>query len=155
MMKGRDYLLAELLHCGSLELKLLDDVGYDWCDIIEGYDGFLHGPSRRKRVKDVGLNYVMWLVFQYGKERIDNAVSDRICELEAIPNERELDEDEEKELKALSTLNPFEDIESSQNCLDTHVWFEQNGRIYREYLSEALDEFAEGTGFEIGGCGEG
>lgn len=153
-MNGRDYLLTDLLRCGSLDLKLLDDVGYDWCDIIVDYEGLFYALKECQKRKEVGLNHVMWLVVEYGKEKLEEAINDRICELEAIPNERELDENEEKELKALNTLNPYEDVESSHNCLDTHVWFEQNGRVYKEYLSEALDEFANGTGFNIEGCGE-
>ena len=78
-------------------------------------------------------------------------MDDRICELEASSNEWELDADEEEELSALRALNPEEDIDSYHNFVDTHVWFENNADVYHTYMQEALDNFAEGTGFEIEG----
>lgn len=147
MVSNREDFLMTILNCGILDLKLIDGVGYDWCDILDGEvlgelfgDGSLHRES---------LNYIMRRVVDFGIEQITTAVSDRICEIEAITNERELDNDEEKELEVLRSLNPDEDIESYHNFIDTHVWFEKNGDAYRTYLEEALDDFAQGTGFEI------
>lgn len=37
----------------------------------------------------------------------------------------------------------------SDAIMDTHVWFEQNKGIYQEYLQDALEAFAEGTGFDL------
>lgn len=138
-----------LLNCGILDLKLIDGVGYEWCDILDG-------EVLREMIADGGrqretLNYLMRRVVEFGVDQITTAVADRICELEAIPNERELDDDEESELEALRALNPEEDIESYHNYIDTHVWFKNNGGVYRAYLQEALDDFADGTGFEIVG----
>lgn len=138
MATNRDWLLMELLHCREYDLSLLDNVGYDLCDIIETDSTF-----------PFDLNYVMRQVFELGYSQIAQAVNDRICELEAISNERELEEDEELELSELRTLEPSEDFESFHNYIDTHVWCERNKEIYKKYLSEALDDFAEGTGFEI------
>lgn len=140
MVKGKDDLLMQLLRCGSLDLALIDDVGYDFCDILEYCDG-------AEWVVSVGLNGVMRLVFEYGFEQIAKAINDRIEELE---NE-DLDEDGEKELSALRVLNPDDDMETYHNYLDTHVWCKEHYDTYRKYLSEALDDFAEGTGFDIGG----
>ena len=138
-----------LLNCGVLDLKLIDGVGYEWCDILDGetLGEMLSDGSRQRET----LNYIMRRVVEFGIDQLTTAVADRICELEAIPNERELDADEEEELEALRTLNPEEDIESYHNFIDTHVWFENNAAVYRTYLQEALDDFTEGTGFEIGG----
>lgn len=148
MISGnRDYLLMELLGCGSLDLRLVDAVGYDWCDVIS--DEVAEHIVSSKRNGVVGVNILMRAVVEYGIQQIEEAVDDRICELEAIPNERELDENEEAELKALMALNPDEDIQSYHNCIDTYVRFEQNAEVYREYMSDALDDFAEGTGFQI------
>lgn len=140
MVSSREDFLMNLLNCGVLDLKLIDDVGYDWCDILSD------GSGQRET-----LNYIMRRVVEFGIDQLTTAVADRICELEAIPDERELDVDEEEELEALRTLNPEEDIESYHNFIDTHVWFENNADVYRTYLQEALDDFTEGTGFEIGG----
>lgn len=149
MVSSREDFLMNLLNCGVLDLKLIDDVGYDWCDILDGemLGEMLSDGSRQRET----LNYIMRRVVEFGIDQLTTAVADRICELEAITNERELDVDEEEELEALRTLNPEEDIESYHNFIDTHVWFENNADVYRTYLQEALDDFVEGTGFEIGG----
>lgn len=149
MVSSREDFLMNLLNCGVLDLKLIDGVGYDWCDILDGEtlgEMLSDGSGRRET-----LNYIMRRVVEFGTDQLTTAVADRICELEAITNERELDADEEEELEALRTLNPEEDIESYHNFIDTHVWFENNADVYRTYLQEALDDFTEGTGFEIGG----
>lgn len=138
MKTNRDWLLMELLHCGEYDLSLLDDVGYDWCDIIS-----------TDREFTFNINGLMRQVFDYGLSQIEQAVNDRICELEAIPNERELEEDEEQELAELRTLEPYDDFESFHNCIDTHIWCEKHKEIYKKYMQEALDSFADGTGFEI------
>ena len=149
MLSSREDFLMNLLNCGSLDLKLIDDVGYDWCDILdsETLGEMLSSESGQHET----LNYIMRRVVDFGIEQITTAVDDRICELKAIQNEWELDADEEKELSAIRALNPEEDIDSYHNFIDTHVWFRSNADVYRTYLQEALDDFAEGTGFEIEG----
>lgn len=147
MISSRDDFLMSLLNCGSLDLRLIDNVGYDWSDILDSdVIGEMFNDSGCRRQT---FNYIMRQVVEFGIDQIDTAVNDRICELEAIPNERELDEDEEVELKALRTLNPQEDINSYHNCVDTYVWFENNADVYCAYLEETLDAFKIGTGFEI------
>lgn len=84
-------------------------------------------------------------------EDLETAVNDRICELEAIPNERELDEDEEHELEQLRLLEPDEDVGGFFNYLDTHAYFEKNEEIYRAYLPEALEAFEDNTGLRLEG----
>ena len=149
MISSRDDFLMNILHCGVLDLRLIDDFGYDWCDILdsETLGEMLSSGSRQHEI----LNYLMRQVVDFGIEQITTAVDDRICELEASSNEWELDADEEEELSALRALNPEEDIDSYHNFVDTHVWFENNADVYHTYMQEALDNFAEGTGFEIEG----
>lgn len=149
MISSRDDFLINILHCEVWGLRLIDDVGYNWCDILdsETLGKMLSGGSRQRDT----LNYLMRRVVEFGINQITTAVDDRICELEAIPNDRELDADEEKELSALCALNPEEDIDSYHNFVNTHVWFENNADVYHTYMQEALDNFAEGTGFEIEG----
>lgn len=141
-MTGAESVLCEMFSCGSLDLKMLDDVVYDWGKVLDQADW----PRA-----DIDFNILMRGVIDLGIIEIRDAVGNRIAELEAIAfNERDLDSDEEEELMELRNLDPDKDIDSFHNCLDTHVWFEKNGDIYRRYLSDALDEFAENTGFEIG-----
>ena len=144
---SRDCLLAELLGCGFDDLHMLEDVTYDWCDILHNdWEGLFDELYKCCKVGNIGLNYIMRLVVRYGAEQMDQAVQDRVCELEAIPNERELDEDEETKLTQLQTLNPLQDIRGYYNGLDTHVWFEQNRDIYCRYFKDAMKAFEDGTG---------
>lgn len=140
-MSGTERLLCELLSCGSEDLSLLEDVGYDWGDVLEQLD-WLDGEG-------FGFNRLISAVFDVGIIRIRGAVDDRVCELETISNERELCGDEVEELRCLRLLEPDNDIRSYLNCLDTHIWFEKNGELYQMYLAHALDSFADNTGFEI------
>lgn len=139
-MTGTERMLTALFQCGTEDLRLLNDVQYDWEDVFDfdefGFDG-------------LNINYVMRRVFEIGFGDILEARDDRICELEAIPNERELDEDEEEELRLLRNLKPYEDFSSYHNFLDTHVYCDAHGATYKNYLSDALDRFEEDTGFYI------
>lgn len=141
MTAARDNALMALLNCGDWDLQLIDDVHYDWRDILSFRDGWDWPAS---------INTLMQYVVDYGVAQLQTAISDRICELEAIPNERELDDEEEEELRSLRVLNPDDDIDCFFNCvLDTHIWFANHGDVYREYLPDALEAFADGTGLEI------
>lgn len=139
-MTGRESLLTAILDCGTADLSLLDDVQYDWGDIFKRLEDDAHD-----------LNSVMREVFQVGYEDIQVAVDDRICELEAIElNGRELDDDEADELALLRELDASEDFDSFHNYLDTHVWCRNHADTYKKYMTEALEEFEENTGFCIG-----
>lgn len=142
-MSAKENLLLTLLGCGTADLEMLDDVHYDFDEVIDQLDGM--------PIQEAGFNGLMRAVVSVGIIHIREAVDDRICELEAIPNERELDEDEEHELAALRALDPDDDIRSYHNCLDTSAWFERNGEIYREYLGDAIDSFEENTGICLTG----
>lgn len=147
MITSREDFLMTLLNCGSLDLKLIDDVGYDWCDIL-GTD-VAEGLLACKMHKISGINYIMRQVFDFGLSQIENAIDERIECLRETQENYGISDEQKKELRALEKLNVWEDLESYHNCIDTHVWFNKNGKIYRKYLSEALDSFADGTGFEI------
>lgn len=136
MISNRDYFLMTVLDCGQNDLSLLDDVNYDWGDILEDGISDLHS-----------INDVMRAVFEYGVFKINDALVDRISDLSA--REKELDIEEKKELADLRTLVPNKDIRSYHNCLDTNVWVESHGTVYRKYLSDALEDFKYGTGFSI------
>lgn len=137
MMTGREAFLTHILDCGTADLSLLDGVNYDWNDIM--WEPF----------ENLDFCNVMYAVFQYGFGEIENAVNERIRELEVIASERLLDNTEEKELSKLRGLSPRDDFTSYHNYLDTHVYCEKHGRTYIEYMSEALEEFEENTGFNI------
>lgn len=143
MISSRDDLLMNLLGCGSLDLGVVDKVGYDFCDVLERLDGL--------SIQDVGFNGLMRAVVEFGIIEIREWLDERIKELEGYWLARTLGDGEEEEMEKLKMLNPDEDIQSFHNFLDTHVWFERNGHIYRRYLREAIADFEEGTGLHITG----
>ena len=148
MITSREDFLMTLLNCGSLDLKLIDDVGYDWCDILN--DEFLdYIVELRKHKTGPIINDVMRSVFEYGISQIENAIDSRITYLRDTREDYGLSDEQAEELKQLEKIDVWEDIESYHNCIDTSIWFSKNSEIYKKYLSEKLDDFAEGTGFEI------
>ena len=86
MRDGKDRLLLELLNCGVDDLVMLDDVNYSWHQILDGE--ILADIFNERRMKLNAFNDIMRAAVGYGIYRIGLAASDRICELEAIPNER-------------------------------------------------------------------
>lgn len=140
MMTNQNIVLMAVLECGTMDLGVLDGIEYDLEDIVD--DLLAEG------IKPT-LNAITDRVFYMGAAELGQYLSDRICELEAIPNERDLGDEEEAELAALHTLNVDEDIEWYCNCLDTHIWFSQHEDVYRKYLPEAVEAVEENMGFEF------
>lgn len=138
MRTNRDWLLMELLHCGEYDLSLLDNVGYDWCDVLELDSTF-----------QFDINFVMARVFDFGFSKIENAIEQRKFYLTDTRDKYGISDEQKAELEALEKLEPFEDFQTYHNYIDTHVWCERNKEIYKKYLDEAIDDFGDGTGFEI------
>ena len=134
----RDDLLMAMLGCGLYDLSLIDDVNYDNCDVLEQCG--TTAPSFR--------DYIV-AAFELGIRDIEQARDDRLCELEAITDVRDLDPEEEQEKAALEELSPAADIGWYFNYLDTHVYFTDNEDVYQTFLPDALDKFCYYTGFEI------
>lgn len=145
-VNAKENLLLALLGCGTLDLDMLDDVKYDFDDIIDQLDG--------QPIQEVGFNGLMRAVVDVGIIHIREALEEKLAELHGYRDEEVMTEADEEELKALEQLDPDNDIRSYHNCLDTHVWFEHNGGAYRRYLQEAVDSFEENTGLCIGGDDE-
>ena len=142
MADWKDALLCSAINCSYDDLTLLEDCKYDFNEMI---------AVCIVRWGGLNFNTLTRVMFDFGLRDIEQYINDRICELEAIANERQLDEDEEFKLEALRKLNPFVDINSVHNCIDTTIWIdnEESKKTYAMYLSEALDHFYEMTGFEI------
>ena len=144
MNDWKEDLLAAILDCGYADLYLLEDCRYDLCEIVE---------ECRMNFGKLDINLLVRIMFEYGLRDIETAINDRICELESVENERNLDEDERVELESLRVLDPFENIESFHNYIDTSIWVSREGNkreIYKRYLQDSLDRFEEMTGFQIG-----
>ena len=127
--------MCAALRCGTLDLHLLDYIGYDWEDVLDRIDWF-----------DYGFNDVMRAVFDLGIIDIREEVENRIFELKSFDDRTE---EEEEEFAALLKLDPDNDFHSYHNYMDTSIWCEHHGDIYDKYMQEALDTFEMRTGFHI------
>lgn len=137
-MSGAESFLCEILSCGTADLEMLDDIEFNWDEVLYQIDWPQYG---------LDFNDIMRGVFACGIIRIENEINCRICDLERNCS----GEEEEEELVALKLLNPNEDITAYFNCLDTHVYLRENEEIYRRYLEYELNNFYNNTGFEIEG----
>lgn len=148
MSDWREDLLTVILDCGYGDLYLLENCQYDMEEIIE---------ECIATFGNIKINNLVRIMFDFGLRDIETARDDRICEIEAIQNERELDEEEREDLEALKQLEPFEDICSFHNYIDTHIWIDNDSKrpVYEKHLSDALKRFTDMTGFTIGNLGDG
>lgn len=95
------------------------------------------------------LSAIMHAVFDLGKDRLNEAIGERIDYLEDTKKTYGISDEQETELEELKELDPYEDLEEYHNYIDTHIWCEKHKDIYQKYMAEAIDEFGDGTGFEI------
>lgn len=137
MTDWKDTFLCALLGCGTADLSLLDDCDVDMYDVVE---------ECRDRYEDMEINNVVRTIFDMGIQAIETICNEKIAELKGRGN---LSPVESVELEELLQLSPWRDVKSYHNFLDTSVWIDQNGEIYRELLPDALQEFERITGFSI------
>ena len=110
-------ILMVLLECGSLDLRILDDVGYDLGEIVEELQANGIKPT---------LNVITGEIFWKGQRELTEAVEDAIQERK--DQQAETDDTEEgeaeydrlqEEIDELESLDPEEDMDWFCNCLDT------------------------------------
>lgn len=140
-------ILMVLLECGSLDLRILEGVGYDLGDIVEELSADGIKPT---------LNAITDEIFRRGQCELVASVEDAIEERK--DQQAETDDSEEgeaeyerlqEEIDELESLNPEEDMEWFCNCLDTSCWFSSNEEIYRKYIPEAIRNIEDNMGFEF------
>lgn len=141
MISSREDFLMTFLGCGLYDLKLIDDVEYDWCDVLERVDFSCLGERK--------LSAIVHAVFDLGKDRLNEAIGERIDYLEDTKKTYGISEEQETELEELKELDPYEDLEEFHNYLDTHISCVNHKAVYEAYLAKELEDFADGTGFEV------
>lgn len=141
MITSREDFLMTFIGCGMLDLKLIDDVKYDWCDVFEYLD--LSCCGERK------LSAIMSAVFYLGKSRLEEAIIERIDYLEDTEKTYGISEEQKTELEELKWLDPYDDLEEYHNYIDTHITCVNHKAVYEAYLAKELEDFADGTGFEV------
>ena len=132
------------MECGSLDLGILDDVGYDLGDIVVELQDEGIKPT---------LNAITDMIFIKGQREIAEKLEELIERMEEELEDTEEDTEEyenlENALSELEDLNPEEDINWFCNCLDTSVWFSENEEIYRKYLADEIEEVEDNMGFSF------
>lgn len=141
MISSREDFLMTFIGCGQLDLQLIDDVGYDWCDVFEYLDLSCCGEHK--------LSAIMSAVFYLGKSRLEKAITERIDYLEDTEKTYGISEEQKTELDELKGLDPYEDLEEYHNYIDTHITCVEHKAVYEVYLVKELEDFADGTGFEV------
>lgn len=143
-MSSTDSLLMSLLECGSLDLGILDEVGYDLGEIADDLISEGLKPT---------FNAITYEIFRKGQSELTEKLTDFIKDVRRCMEKAE-DEDDvegyerlEEKLEELESLNPEEDVDWFCNCLDTSIWFVENEEIYRKYLAEQISEVEENMGF--------
>lgn len=131
-MSNQNVVLKAILECGTDDLLVLDDIGYDLEDIVDDLTAEGVKPT---------LNAITGTVFRKGVEELTQLISDRLCE----PGE----DDSEEVLAAIRSLNPEKDIGWFCNCLDTHIYFQENETIYREHLADEISQVEESMVFSF------
>lgn len=131
-MSNQNAVLMAVLECGTGYLSVLDDIGYDLVGIVE--------ELLEEGIKPT-LNAITGEVFRKGVEELKQCISDRLCN----PSE----DDSEEVLDAIRSLNPERDIDWFCNCMDTHIYFQENEAIYREHLADEISQVEENMGFSF------
>ena len=135
-------LLMALLQCGSLDLSILDGVGYDLGEIVE---------ELRAEGLEVTLNLITGEIFRKGQIELEEAVMEAIEDRKAMMLGCDEDEEErlQEEIDELETLDPESDMDWFCNCLDTSCWFAENEEVYRKYLADKIREIEDNMGFSF------
>lgn len=144
-------LLINLLDCGYLDLRVLNGCEYDISDLIE--------ECKEMGYEKPDLNNLAYAMFYIGKNDLQEAIDERIVNLEDAISDGLVDDDQEKkegiekQIEELKTLDAREDFESFHNYLDTSIYLsnhaEEKREIYEKYLQKELDQFEENTGFSL------
>lgn len=143
-MTGAESLLCSLLECGTCDLSILDNVGYDLGEIAEDLQNSGIKPT---------LNAITEEIFRKGQRELKEALDDKISELESEMDDCEEDSEEyddlQEQIDELECCDPEEDVSWFCNCLDTSVYFVNNEEIYRKYLEDEISDIEENMGFEF------
>ena len=154
-MSFKEEMLCELLNCGTCDLDMLESCNYNFEDILDKVDTF----TTREEMKFDDI--LLGAIYIY-QDNIQNKVEEMIKETEnniKYMNEelevcgygkRELLEleYEKQKLEDLESICVDSDIEYFVNYLDTNMYLNEEMKpIYKEYLSDIINEENEKIGF--------
>lgn len=158
-MENRDNLLAILLDCGSSDLSMLDDVGYDMNEIVADTIDNYRKVTLNALLATIFLNGLDDLASAYreNKERIVEDIYDEIESLKIDYSYNVADKKSEEyqrvyELEELLIdmidYSPFRDGDYFVNCLDSHIYVPHMD-FYRKYMKDEVEEIERNMGISF------
>lgn len=164
-------LLAHLLNCGTDDLSILDDIKYDIIDIVDDLSDDYFTPSLNNiihevfrkgigelddYIRDTKYDIIAELrILEDGlSERHDN-VNDKIDALSSdiidIMQKYgvEYSEDATRYISELKELDPFDDIQYYENCVDSDISIVKHVDIYRRFYADEIFDIEDMMGFTM------
>lgn len=136
-------LLMALLECGSMDLQVIEDVGWDLGEIVEELQDEGIKPT---------LNAITYEIFRKGQRALQEFLEQAIEYHEEMQAEVEIDSEEyekyQEVIDELKSLDPEEDMDWFCNCLDTSCWL-RNSETYRKYMKDDIEQLESDMGFAL------
>ena len=164
-------LLAHLLNCGTDDLSILDDIKYDIIDIVDDLSDDYFTPSLNNiihevfrkgigelddYIRDTKYDIIAELrILEDGLSEIHDNVNDKIDTLssEIIDIMQkygvEYSEDATRYISELKELDPFDDIQYYENCVDSDISIVRHQDIYRRFYAEKIFDIEDMMGFTM------
>lgn len=164
-------LLAHLLNCGTDDLSILDDIKYDIIDIVDDLSDDYFTPSLNNiihevfrkgigelddYIRDTKYDIIAELrILEDGLSEIHDNVNDKIDTLssEIIDIMQkygvEYSEDATRYISELKELDPFDDIQYYENCVDSDISIVRHQDIYRRFYADKIFDIEDSMGFTM------
>ena len=164
-------LLAHLLNCGTDDLSILDDIKYDIIDIVDDLSDDYFTPSLNNiihevfrkgigelddYIRDTKYDIIAELrILEDGLSEIHDNVNDKSDTLssEIIDIMQkygvEYSEDATRYISELKELDPFDDIQYYENCVDSDISIVRHQDIYRRFYAEKIFDIEDMMGFTM------
>lgn len=132
-LNGRDFLIMAILDCGSADLSIIDNVEYDFYEIVEHF---------KEEGIPLSLENIVIEIFLMGIDDLKIAIKNKLEELRESGKSKKI-------IKKIEELNPDRDVTWYFNYLDTHIYLDDCEGTYRKYFSKEIDEIEDNMGFEF------
>lgn len=167
-------LLAHLLNCGIGDLSILDDIKYDIIDIVDDLSDDYFTPSLNNIIHEVFRKGIGELDDYIRDTKYDIIAELRILE-DKLPKRNndndvingevdtlssdiidimqkygvEYSEDATRYISELKELDPFDDIQYYENCVDSDISIVRHQDIYRRFYADKIFDIEDSMGFTM------
>ena len=167
-------LLAHLLNCGTDDLSILDDIKYDIIDIVDDLLDDYFTPSLNNIIHEVFRKGIGELDDYIRDTKYDIIAELRILE-DKLPKRNndndvingevdtlssdiidimqkygvEYSEDATRYIIELKELDPFDDIQYYENCVDSDISIVRHQDIYRRFYADKIFDIEDSMGFTM------